>query len=255
MSQIINPHLTIVVATYNAANCIYRCLESIYNQSYKNWECFVVDGGSMDGTLSIVSEFELKDSRFRHISEKDAGIFDAFNKGWRQAKGEWVYYLGSDDEITRDGMEKIMQVAVTSSENIAVINGGTTRIRQDGSSITTMGKPSKVTGHQKIIMRRSVLEQLGGFDLQYRLLADYDLFTKLNNSHYGIIAVDAVLARFYAGGASEKISNQYEIAKEKIQILRKSKTCKYPLLLTMHDSFRTISGSICYRLKKKLYKH
>ncbi len=70
-----------------------RALDSVLNQSYQDWECIVVDGASKDNTIGIVKEYVSKDARFRYISEPDHGIYDAFNKGWKMAKGQWVMYL------------------------------------------------------------------------------------------------------------------------------------------------------------------
>lgn len=81
-----NIKITIVIATYNAENYIEKALNSVLAQKYLNWECLIIDGASKDKTLSIIEEFEKKDSRIRHISEKDNGIYDAFNKGWKMLK-------------------------------------------------------------------------------------------------------------------------------------------------------------------------
>ena len=97
-------NISIVIATYNAENYIKKALSSVLAQKYLNWECLIIDGASKDKTISIIEEFEKRDSRIRHISEKDKGIHDAFNKGWKNAVGEWVYYLGSDDALTYEGI-------------------------------------------------------------------------------------------------------------------------------------------------------
>ena len=79
--------VSIIIATYNSGKTLRRALDSVLNQSYQDWECIVVDGASKDNTIGIVKEYVKKDSRFRYISEPDHGIYDAFNKGWKMAKG------------------------------------------------------------------------------------------------------------------------------------------------------------------------
>ena len=101
--------VSIIIATYNSEKTLRRALDSVLNQSYQDWECIVVDGASKDNTIEIVKEYVSKDSRFRYMSEPDHGIYDAFNKGWKMAKGEWVMYLGSDDEYTMDGIKVLME--------------------------------------------------------------------------------------------------------------------------------------------------
>ena len=91
--------LSIIVASYNSGKTIQKALESILMQTFQEWECIIVDGVSMDNTLEIIKQYVLKDNRFRYVSEPDNGIYDAFNKGWMMAKGEWIHYLGSDDYL------------------------------------------------------------------------------------------------------------------------------------------------------------
>lgn len=101
--------VSIIIATYNSEKTLRRALDSVLNQSYQDWECIVVDGASKDNTIGIVKEYVKKDSRFRYISEPDHGIYDAFNKGWKMAKGEWVMYLGSDDRLTTNGFSEVFK--------------------------------------------------------------------------------------------------------------------------------------------------
>ena len=101
--------VSIIIATYNSEKTLRRALDSVLNQSYQDWECIVVDGASKDNTIGIVKEYVKKDSRFRYISEPDHGIYDAFNKGWKMAKGEWVMYLGSDDRLTQNGFTEVFE--------------------------------------------------------------------------------------------------------------------------------------------------
>lgn len=113
--------ISIIIATYNSGKTLRRALDSVLNQSYQDWECIVVDGASKDNTIDIVKEFVNKDSRFRYISEPDHGIYDAFNKGWKMANGEWMMYLGSDDEYTKDGIKALME----NSDGADVVYGDT----------------------------------------------------------------------------------------------------------------------------------
>ena len=116
-----NKMVSIIIATYNSEKTLRRALDSVLNQSYQDWECIVVDGASKDNTIGIVKEYVKKDSRFRYNSEPDHGIYDAFNKGWKMAKGEWVMYLGSDDEYTKEGIKALMD----NSDGADVVYGDT----------------------------------------------------------------------------------------------------------------------------------
>ena len=87
--------VSIIIATRNAEEQISECLDSVKKYAPENVEIVIVDGGSEDGTLSILTQYGI--SNF--ISEKDQGIYDAFNKGIRRANGQWFYFLGSDDRL------------------------------------------------------------------------------------------------------------------------------------------------------------
>lgn len=109
---------SIIIATFNAAKTLNKALDSVLNQTYQNWECIIVDGASKDDTINIVKEYVQKDTRFRYISEPDKGIYDAFNKGWEMAKGDWIYYLGSDDILLPNGLESLIKGTDTNSYDI-----------------------------------------------------------------------------------------------------------------------------------------
>ena len=124
------PKISIIIATYNSGRTLRAALESVHGQTFQNWECIIVDGASKDDTIDIVKEYCAKDSRFRYISEPDHGIYDAFNKGWRMAKGEWVHYLGSDDTLTPNGMSV---VAAELDDTYAIVTGNVYLHRVDGT--------------------------------------------------------------------------------------------------------------------------
>ena len=243
--------VSIILATYNAEEYICYALDSIINQIYTNWECLIIDGVSNDSTINIVKQYAIKDSRIRFISEKDNGIYDAFNKGWKHAKGEWIYYLGSDDRLTKNGLGDLMHLAETADYNIGVVNGGVFRVSQDGKGKKIISK-GYIGSHQGMVMRRTAIEELGGFNLKFKIIADYDLFIRMKNSHWGVLNTDAIVAYFKAGGTSEKFSSTLKVLKEKITILKNDKQCKSPFLVALIDSSKTILGGLLHNSLKVL---
>ena len=99
--------VTIIIAAYNAETTIERALKSVKSQNFENWECLIIDGASKDKTIEIVQTIIKSDSRFQLFSEPDKGVYDAFNKGWRLAHGDWIYYLGCDDELLPNGISAL----------------------------------------------------------------------------------------------------------------------------------------------------
>lgn len=91
------PLISIIVPCYNAEKYIYDCLQSVLEQTYQNWECLIINDGSKDKTLPILEEYSLKDRRFRCFSQENKGLSATRNLGIENAKGEYLFFLDSDD--------------------------------------------------------------------------------------------------------------------------------------------------------------
>lgn len=175
----IKPIVSIIIATYNSESCIRQSLESVKNNSLHNWECIVVDGASTDGTIQVISEFKREDKRFRYISEPDKGIYDAFNKGWRNAQGDWIYYLGSDDKVMSDGLYGLISDCGDASIVYGDMKYDTGLKIKTKSSIPESSLVGNMPCHQSMIMKRELIESLDGFDMsRYKICADFDLFQR-----------------------------------------------------------------------------
>ncbi len=102
--------ISIVIPTYNRERLISKAVESILGQTYKDWELFVVDDGSKDGTAEVMKAYCEKDPRVHYLYKENGGQGTARNVGIRSAKGEYLAFLDSDDEWLPEKLEK--QIAV-----------------------------------------------------------------------------------------------------------------------------------------------
>ena len=106
------PEFSIITVCFNSEKTIQRTLQSVLDQTYENYEYIIVDGASTDRTIDIVRSFmPLFNGKMRVISEPDQGIYDAMNKGIRNAKGTLIGMVNSDDYYEPDALENILKTA------------------------------------------------------------------------------------------------------------------------------------------------
>ncbi len=230
--------ISIIIVTYNSGKYIRRCLDSVISQDLQDWECILVDGASTDDTVNVFEEFEKKDKRFKHISEPDSGIYDAMNKGWRLAKGKWIYYLGADDELLPNGLNDLIKEGEDAG-NPDVIYGNILYRNKNGETQIQRHKShnrlpwSFFACHQAIIAKRELIKRLGGFDEHLKMLADKELF--IRSSFLGdciYLPSETVVATFTGGGTS---ANFYKCFLEDLYIFKKDKPgIKYLLYSIQH---------------------
>ena len=99
MSKTKLPQFSIITAVLNGKKTLEKTIKSVLQQEYKNFEYIIIDGGSNDGSLEIINRYKKRINKI--VSEKDKGIYDAFNKGMRLAKGNYICIVNSDDILKK----------------------------------------------------------------------------------------------------------------------------------------------------------
>ncbi len=181
------PLISLITVVFNGEKLIADTLRSAVNQTYKNIELVIIDGGSSDKTIELAKQFNSSIGTL--ISENDNGIYDAMNKGINAAKGEWLYFLNAGDSFYDD---KVLEDVFTLNNlgNVDLIY----------SKIQTKNEPTGVdyvTGeritfsdffsrypicHQATFTRKSAFTKLGTFDIKYKLAADTEWFARFFKS-------------------------------------------------------------------------
>jgi glycosyltransferase involved in cell wall biosynthesis len=105
----VNKLVSIIIPAYNAANYIAETLESIIQQSYGNWECLVIDDGSVDATSGVAGAFAAADERVKYFYKENGGLCSARNYGLTHAKGDFIQYLDADDLLFKDKLELMVR--------------------------------------------------------------------------------------------------------------------------------------------------
>ena len=115
-----NPLVSIIVPIYKVEPYLRRCLDSIVNQTYTNLEIILVDDGSPDGCPQICDEYAAKDKRIVVIHKENGGLSDARNAGLDICKGEYIFFIDSDDWIKTDTIEFLYKITQDKKSDIVI---------------------------------------------------------------------------------------------------------------------------------------
>ena len=102
--------VSIIVPVYKVEKYIHRCVDSILAQTFRDWECILVDDGSPDGSGAICDEYAQKDARIHVIHKDNGGVSSARNVGITQATGEWITFVDSDDYLDEDSLFRMVEL-------------------------------------------------------------------------------------------------------------------------------------------------
>ena len=182
--------ISIITATFNSAATLRDTLDSILGQTYQDIESIIVDGGSKDGTLDIVREYEPRfQGRMKWISEPDKGIYDAMNKGIRMASGDVIGVLNSDDYYYDNQVLEDIANAFNQKDIDCVYGNLVFLDANNKNSVIRIWKGSLYhpgaflkgwhPAHPTFYAKRTCFEQYGVFDLQYAVSADFELMLRL----------------------------------------------------------------------------
>ena len=202
--------ITVITAVYNGENTIKKTIESVLMQEVRPYEYLIVDGLSSDHTVKIAEsyrrEFENAGIIYNIVSEKDDGIYDAFNKGVRLAEGEYISFLNADDWYTPTAVKTVQETYARQAFDFAY---GT--IQYMGAKGAILKKKSRLDkfvssrnwNHPSSFVKRELYLNYP-FDLQFKAYADFDWFLKIRKLpiRIAIFPDDEVIAHFQAGGTS-----------------------------------------------------
>jgi glycosyltransferase involved in cell wall biosynthesis len=212
------PLVSIVTVVYNGENTLERTIISVINQTYKNIEYIIIDGGSIDNTLSIVNKYKHHISTI--ISEKDKGIYDAMNKGISLANGSLVGIINSDDWYEIDAVEKIVS-SFLSNTNFDVYYGVLRFLALDGNTSAIQGishenLKNSMISHPTCFVQLNTYRKHGIFNTNYRIAADYEFILRIYLKGCNFYFIEEILANFSHGGVSTV--NNYDLKSEILSI-------------------------------------
>ncbi|MFA5880224.1 MAG: glycosyltransferase family 2 protein [Candidatus Margulisiibacteriota bacterium] len=239
------PLITVISVVYNDEANLETTIKSVLAQTYPNIEYIIIDGGSTDNTLGIIKKYEDKIAYW--VSEKDAGIYDAMNKGVQASTGAWVNFMNSQDVFFEPST--ILDIFSKDHANYDVLYGNVGIKYPNGFS--RIAKPrdfadlwqGMICSHQAIFARTELLKEYP-FDLNYKLAADFDLIYKLKQRNKRFLYFDQVIAIISSGGVSD--DDRVRAVKEYYQIV-----CKYPVKIFWRIYYKLMIVYTYFKLRGK----
>ena len=221
--------VSIITISYNSEKTIKATLESVIHQTYKNIEHIVVDGNSNDDTVKICKTFS---HIFKLISDKDKGVYDAFNKGLKIATGDIIGFLNSDDiYYNKDSLQNIVNGF---NKNVDAVFGNL-KFYNNKNEITRkwISKPYEKKAFKKAWMpphptfycRKKIYDKYGNYDDSFKIAGDFELMLRFIEC-YGIKTkfINKNLIKMTAGGISNSgLKSKLKILSEEFRSFKINK--------------------------------
>lgn len=206
-----NPLISIITVCFNAEKTIEATIASVINQNHSHFEYIIIDGKSVDATMDIVNHYSEHINVI--ISEPDNGIYDAMNKGIKQASGEWILFLGADDTLcSEDTLNECSSRFLSGYDFIyGDVIKTPSQIRYDGE-FNLFKLIYKNICHQGIFFNTSIFQKLGLYNQKYRINADWEFNMRAyQDSSIKIKYIPVVISYFFEDGVSgHHVDEAYE---------------------------------------------
>jgi glycosyltransferase involved in cell wall biosynthesis len=219
--------ITIITATYNAELFLEESINSVISQVYQPKEYIIIDGGSTDRTGQIIDKYSTHITHY--ISEKDNGIYEAWNKGLKLAKGEWITFLGADDFFYDKNV--LLNVAAHLREakykGVNYVYGKIHHVSRDTLQfIREVGTPwdeikdklldNMQLGHCASFHHINLFKNHGQFDTSFKIAGDYEFLLRefKGSQNEAIFIDDIIIAIMRVGGISENWSSNFKRIRE-----------------------------------------
>lgn len=220
------PLVSIITVCLNSVSTIGQCIESVSRQSYGHIEYIVIDGGSTDGTIDIVQKYQNKIDYY--VSEPDSGLYHAMNKGLSVASGDYILFLNSDDWYAPECVETL--VASKRDHSADFVSALAEFVDRDGNASGRM-RPMPFDDsvrlrmplrHETMLIPAEIYNEVGGYDENYTIVADFELAVRLFECGYSHYQVQKPLVYFREAGVSRNVKSRNRTQLEHVKVIQKS---------------------------------
>ncbi len=209
---------SIITPTYNSGLKIEKTINSVLSQESGLLEYIVVDGGSTDETLPILETYG---DKLKVISERDAGVYDAMNKGIEASSGWYLYFIGAGDSLRENILSKIARVVP--EDNLSLVYGNAYMVDQgivyDGEFSKAKLRQRNIC-HQAVFYGRTVFDMLGVYDVRFKVLADHAFNIKCFWNDRITKKYAAYVIANYEGGGISRNEIDVDFAQEYAELLK-----------------------------------
>jgi GT2 family glycosyltransferase len=237
------PLVSLITVVLNGGDALRRTFESVFAQRYQPIEYIVIDGGSTDGSVDLIKQHS--DRIAYWVSEPDQGISDAFNKGIATAKGDYIGLLNADDWLSPDQIEEAIRMLESSDAGFAFGDlfyhapDGTTlhMIQGDAAYESKIQSLMPALNHPTMLVRRTVFDDIGGFDQRYKVAMDYDWALRAHLAGHKGVHSKNIVSHMTLAGTSDR-----QFVQSLIEVRR---------IATSHGQRPAIAWPLfCYRVVK-----
>lgn len=241
-----NPLLSIITVVFNGEKYLEQTINSVISQNIPNIEYIIIDGGSTDGTIDIINKYS--DYISYWISEPDAGIYDAINKGIKASSGKYVGIINSDDWYEPN---VFLQVLSAFEKGKCDIVCGLLRLWDDNKLMGIQGNPSDflihgMISHPTCFVKQDLYTQVGLFDNKYKIAGDYDFMLRCLNAKAIFNFHEYVIANFRLSGISNQNANlrrkEFSGIQYKNKLITKTAHNKEIIKLIIKNFFKKINN-------------
>lgn len=214
------PFFTIITINLNNKKGLERTMKSVFIQRFQDFEYIVVDGVSSDGSQEYIKEHQSKISHV--IIEKDRGVYDAMNKGLAHATGKYIQFLNSGDSLKDHHALESIAKQINGEDlvytDVELLEGEKLVAMNFPSTLNWRFQLTDMICHQSIFASSSLFSKTGGFNLDYRIYADYDWFMKALRTHHANYKHIAGLHVIYEAGGISATADKVRQLEEKDKI-------------------------------------
>lgn len=250
--------LSIITINRNNAAGLEKTIQSVASQSFKDFEYVIVDGASTDGSVEMIKKYESQFAHLRWLSEPDAGIYNAMNKGIRMASGDYIQILNSADALASDVVTEKMLAALEEKGKPSILYGNMIKCFPDGrkvvdkcfagQEITMLGMYTGTLNHDPVYIRRDLFEKYGYYDETLKIVSDWKWYLQaiiLGEERPQYVDIEVTL--FDMTGISESDGSRAKIKEERKRVMEQLVPAPY-----LHD-YERYAGDIY--LMRRIHRH